>query len=171
MGLKMGTVTLEEYNPIWIKEFETEKEALENVFGNYAVAIEHVGSTAIPGLTSKPIIDIAVGVEYLESIPFFKDMFSSCLDYSVKEDSVDGEVLVVKRLDEDTTTHLIHIMELDADRYNDTILFRDYIINNLEELNRYEKLKKELAVIYADNRKMYTNSKNEFIKEIISKAK
>jgi len=169
MGLKVGTVALEEYNALWVTEFEKEKELLRNILGDYIQTVEHIGSTAILGLISKPIIDIAIGVNTL-NMDYIKEMFSDYLDYLVKEDSVDGEVLVVKRFDEDTTTHLIHIMECDKDRYKETILFRDYMINHPEELSKYVDLKKELAKKYSADRKMYTKSKNEFICEILSKA-
>lgn len=171
MGLKLGTVRLEEYNPVWEKEFEKEKEILKSILRDYAVSIEHIGSTSIKGISAKPIIDIAIGVDILKSISFIKDKFSNYSDYSVKEDSVEGEILVVKRFDKDYTTHLIHIMEIEKERYKDSILFRDYLIKNSDIAKRYEKLKIALAKKYADDRKKYTSSKTEFITAVLNEAR
>ena len=171
MGLKYGTVCLEKYNSNWKIEFEREKEILRGIFGDYAICIEHVGSTSIPGLSAKPIIDIAVGVNDLRDVLFVEKLFSTHSNYLVKKDSVEGEILVVKSLDDDYTTHLIHVMELDGNRYDDTILFRNYLIQNKYILNKYENLKIELAAKCVNNLKMYTSSKNEFISEILNQAR
>ena len=60
MGLKVGTVRLEDYNPEWKNSFELEKIVLSNIFKDIALSIEHVGSTSIEGLSAKPIIDMLV---------------------------------------------------------------------------------------------------------------
>ena len=65
MGLKVGVVKLEEYNPKWKDMYLEEKENLKGMFGNVALAIEHIGSTSVEGLSAKPIIDIAIGVKSL----------------------------------------------------------------------------------------------------------
>jgi GrpB-like predicted nucleotidyltransferase (UPF0157 family) len=169
MGLKVGTVKLEKYNPEWKKMFEEEKNNLKEKFGNTALSIEHIGSTSIEGLSSKPIIDIAVGINNLEEFNKVKDKFL-LEPYSVKEDSDPGEILIRKGL-EDNRTHFIHVMEIDSDRYNNSIRFRDYLRNHKEALKEYEELKTILAEKYADDRKSYTKSKNEFIKSILEKAK
>jgi len=168
MGLKVGTVTLEEYNSNWSKMFKEEKENLKKMFKDLAVEIEHIGSTSVEGLSAKPIIDVAVGVKNLKDFDKIKECFEE--PYSVKEDSVSDEILIRKRIGEDVTTHLIHVMEVNGKRYQDTIKFRNYIRKHKEVLKEYEDLKKDLAEKYADNRKMYTSSKNDFIQNIIKKA-
>lgn len=168
MGLKVGTVKLEKYNSNWVNEFNEEKEILSKVFGDIAIEIEHVGSTSIEGLSAKPIIDIAIAVNKLEDIEKVKIYFEK-EPYSIKEDSVNDEILVRKG-SEDNRTHFIHIMELNSKRYQDTIIFRDYLKDNIDTLKAYEKLKKDLANKYSNNRKMYTTSKNEFIQKVIEKA-
>ena len=168
MGLKVGTVILEVYNSNWKKMFEEEKENLKNIFKDLAIEIEHIGSTSIEGLSAKPIIDVAVGVKTLKDFENIKDYFEE--PYSVKEDSVSDEILIRRRIGEDVTTHLIHVMEVEGKRYQDIIKFRNYIRKHKDVLIGYEKLKKELAEKYADNRKMYTSSKNDFIQNIIKKA-
>ena len=89
---------------------------------------------------------------------------------TVKIDSPSDEILVRKRITIDVTTHLIHIMEANTKRCTNTILFKDYLINHPKKLKEYEELKKDLAEKYADNRKMYTASKNDFIQEVLKAA-
>lgn len=168
MGLKVGTVKLEKYNSNWVNNFKQEKEILSKIFGDIAIKIEHIGSTSIEGLSAKPIIDIAVAVNKLKDFEKVKTYFEK-EPYSIKGDSVDDEILVRKG-SEDNRTHFIHVMELNSKRYQDTIIFRDYLRNHIDTLKAYEKLKEDLANKYADNRKMYTDSKNEFIQEVIEKA-
>ena len=168
MGLKVGTVKIEKYNHEWAIEFNKEKELLSKIFGDIAIKIEHVGSTSIEGLSAKPIIDIAIAVNKLEDFKKVQDYFEM-EPYSIKEDSVDDEILVRKG-SEDNRTHFIHIMELNSKRYEDTIIFRDYLKNNIDTLKAYESLKNDLANKYTNNRKMYSASKNEFIKKVIEKA-
>lgn len=168
MGLKVGTVKLEEYNPKWKDMYLEEEKKLKEMFGDLALAIEHIGSTSIEGLSAKPIIDIAVGVRHLSDFDKVKEKFM-VEPYSVKEDSTEGEILVRKG-NEDNRTHFIHVMEPDSKRYIESILFRDYLRKNIWALEKYEELKKDLAVKYADDRKKYTASKNEFINEIIKLA-
>ncbi|MFC2172199.1 GrpB family protein [Acidobacteriota bacterium] len=69
LGLESGAVRVVEYEEEWIQAFEHERTALMDALGNRAVDIQHIGSTAIPGMPSKPILDIAVGVEkYKEAL-------------------------------------------------------------------------------------------------------
>lgn len=169
MGLEVGTVKIEEYNEDWKVMFEEEKEYLIKVFGDIAFQIEHIGSTSIPGLSAKPIIDILVVLENFNEFEKVKDYFKD-EPYSIKEDSPSDEILVRKRMGTNITTHLIHIMEVNTKRCTNTILFKNYLINHPETLKEYEKLKKDLAKKYADNRKMYTASKNDFIQEVLKAA-
>ena len=170
MGLKVGEVRLEQYSIIWKEKFEKEKENLLEMMGDIAITIEHIGSTAIHGLSAKPIIDISVGVNKLSDFEKVKQEFLNNSEYSIKEDSPSDEILVRKG-PEEKRTHFIHIMEIDSKRYKDTILFRDYLRAHPKVLLEYEELKKELAEKYADNRVMYTSSKNDFITEILNKAR
>lgn len=169
MGLKVGTVKLEEYNEEWKTMFNEEKINLMKTFGDKAIAIEHIGSTSVPGLSAKPIIDITVVIKDFKEFDSLQEFFNK-EPYSIKEDSPKDEILVRKRIGLDTTTHLIHVMEENSKRCTDTILFRNYLLKHPEIVKKYEDLKKKLAEKYADNRKMYTASKNDFIQEVLKAA-
>lgn len=169
MGLKVGTVKLEPHNLKWKEMFEEEKKFLEKIFKNLAVEIEHVGSTSIDGLCAKPIIDIAVAIEKLSDFETIRVYFEK-EPYSIKADSPCDEILIRKG-PEENRKHFIHVMEISSERYKNTIIFRDYIRNHEEYLKEYETLKKTLAEKFSNDRKMYTDSKNEFIQKVIELAK
>ena len=169
MGLKVGTVKLEDYNPEWKNSFEVEKNNLINIFKNIALKIEHVGSTSVEGLSAKPIIDMMVIIKRFSDFESVRSYFEK-EPYSIKLDSPEDEILIRKG-DESNRTHFIHVVEFGSDRQINTLLFRDYLRENKDALLEYEKLKKELAIKYADDRKMYTASKNDFIQGILKKAK
>lgn len=169
MGLKVGTVRLEDYNPEWKNSFELEKNVLSNIFKDIALSIEHVGSTSIEGLSAKPIIDMLVIIKTFSDFENVRYYFEK-EPYSIKLDSPEDEILIRKG-DETNRTHFIHVVELGSDRQINTLLFRDYLRENKDAVLEYERLKKELAIKYADDRKMYTTSKNDFIQGILKKAK
>ena len=168
MGLAVGKVKLETYNKEWAKQFEAEKCLLMKIFGE-DTPIEHVGSTSIPGISAKPIIDIAIGLDKLEDFETFRKIFESKPEYSIKDDSDKDEVLIRKG-PEENRTHFIHISEKDSPRFKNYIKFRDYMREHAEARVQYENLKKELAEKFADDRKSYTAAKAEFINEIIKRA-
>lgn len=164
MGLRNGTVTLEQNYLKWLRMFNSEKQILKDIFGELALRIEHIGSTSVEGLKAKPIVDIAVAINNFNDIEKIKTRLEST--YILKENSHSDEILLIKE-DSEITYFLIHVMRIDSKRYKDTIAFRDYIRNNYETMKQYENLKIELAIKYADDRKMYTKSKNDFIQEIL----
>lgn len=177
IGLKKGLVKVEKYNPQWQEAFIKEKENLKKIFGNVAKSIEHVGSTSLVGLSAKPIIDIAVGVDVLEDINKVKDKILKSSHYTIKEDNAIGEILMRKgipvkagEIKPGYITHFIHIMEINSRKYKETISFRDYLKANSEVSKEYENLKQKLATKYKNDRKAYSKAKEEFIKSVLSKC-
>ena len=166
MGLKNGTVTLENNHLKWAKMFKEEKNFLKEIFGELAIEIEHIGSTAIKGIDAKPIIDIAIAVNDFRNVEKIKTKLETIYTFINNENA--EEIILVKE-DSKITYFLIHIMKVNSKRYKDAINFRDYISNNYEDLKRYECLKHKLIKLYSNDRKMYTKSKNDFIQEILRK--
>jgi len=178
IGLRKGFVKVEKYNQEWKEEFNKEKKNLKKVFGKVAISIEHVGSTSVVGLSAKPIIDIAIGVDSLKDIEKIKEKILKFSHYSIKDDNAEGEILmrrgVPTKPDEDKpsfVTHFIHIMEIDGSKYKETLAYRDYLRKNKKTLKEYDNLKQKLAIKYKNDRKSYTKAKNKFIKSILDKCK
>jgi len=169
-------VIIVDYDPRWPKFFEEEKANLVRVIGPMMVAIEHVGSTAVPGLAAKPIIDIMVGIQHISDAvwciqPLKTLGYEYIPDY---EKSIPERRYFHKgnvHRSEQGSTHHLHMVELGSDFWSRQLLFRDYLRAHPDEAQRYADLKKTLAARFASNREGYTNAKTEFIQEIVAKSR
>lgn len=167
MGLAVGKVSLEPYNKKWAKDFREEANKLHKIFGD-DMPIEHVGSTSVPGLSAKPIIDIAVGLDKLSDFEKYRPIFEKLPEYSIKEDS-DKDEWLVRKGGEENRTHFIHILDRHAQRFQNYVKFREYLKSHQDALKEYESLKRELAKKYSNERKKYTAAKADFIQKILEK--
>ena len=170
LGLHKDIVRLVPYDPEWVEDYKKEEKILRELIGDYVLDIQHVGSTSIPGLSAKPILDVAVAVKdentLQKLIPILTDA-----GYDVKDSISDlGEVLARKGLPENRT-HYIHIEVAGSEFWNNHILFRDYLIKHSDYVREYERLKTEVFEQYKNERKKYTLAKNEFISKVIEMAK
>ena len=165
MGLINGTVALENNYELWKKKYEEEKNILINIFKGENFIYEHVGSTSIKGLLAKPIVDIAVGVCNLNELDKYLDILKTI--YTVKRNNDSDEILLIKENDIETFC-LIHILATNSKRYIDLIRFRDILNKNPDIVKKYENLKLGLLQKYADNRKLYTKAKNNFIQDVLN---
>ncbi len=169
IGLKRGTVKLIPYSPKWKDSFEKEKRRLQKSLGDFVISIEHIGSTAVPGVSAKPIIDIAVVVKSIKSPDKLIKLLET-LGYEYKQDNdVLGRLFFTKG-PEKKRTHYIHVVELKGKEWKNLILFRDYLLSHKKAVHQYTELKNKLAKSYALDRKSYTSGKDEFIKTIIMEA-
>jgi len=170
MSLPKDAIEIVEYNIDWPSAFVQEKVILENVLaGEQILSIEHVGSTAIPGLAAKPIIDILIAVP---SVSTAQDVFVTSLktlEYEFWSDNPNKDVLFfVKGMPPYgvARTHHIHVVEtLSAMRPR--LQFRDYLIANADERNAYAKLKRRLAAEHTVDREAYTSAKGAFVSRVL----
>ena len=170
LGLDRDSVILCEYNKEWKKEYEIEKENLKGILTGVNYKIEHVGSTSIEGLSAKPIIDIAIGAEDIDTILVIAERLeNNCYDITNSMDTK-GEVFAAKGPNENRT-HYIHVELIGSIYWNNHIYFKKYLLDHKELIKEYEKLKKKLSIQYKNDRKSYTASKNEFISDVLKKAK
>ncbi|MGC6588570.1 GrpB family protein [Paenibacillus sp. Dod16] len=135
------TITIVEYDQSWAEAFESEKEALLSGLGAEAAAIEHVGSTAIPGQASKPVIDIFVGLTPLRPVAYYESRFDPA-SYTHIPTGMQGRYLFAKRT-EGKWTHNVHLMMYDALFHTrNEILLRDYLRIHPELVTQYGAEKK-----------------------------
>lgn len=171
---KLFPIIMAEPDANWPAIFETEKNRLlEKLPQELVLRIEHIGSTAVPGLAAKPTIDILMEIN---EIPAHLEKLTAALkaagyDCIPRPGLPAPQLMGVKGYTaagfEGQAVHL-HV------RYAgdwDEIVFRDYLRAHPEALAAYAALKKELAVKYRNNREDYTESKTAFIREIVSRAK
>jgi len=169
MGLTSGIVAVEDYTPGWREEFERERASLVSALGSLALAVEHVGSTAVPGLCAKPVIDIAVGVEGLDA-GHGAIAALTALGYEFKgEAGVPGRYFFAKGGREDRT-HYVHVEPLGGELWRNHILFREYLRCHPDETTRYARLKRELANQFGDDRASYAAGKNDYIERVLRAA-
>src|SRR4030042_5400238 len=154
IGLKRGTVKLVPHNSRWAELFEEEKHLLKKTFGDSIIAIEHIGSTAIPGIPAKPIIDINIGVKSLKVARDMKEKFEK-LGYEHRpfvlgktKDDLKWQELYV-RGPEAKRTHYVHVTVFGGSYWKNDLLFRDFLRKNPERAKQYAELKEKLAEKYA----------------------
>lgn len=169
----MDAIELVEYDSNWPALFSEEKRVLIDVLAREDVlSIEHFGSTAVPGLSAKPIIDILISVP---SVDVARDRFVSKLkeiDYVFWQDNPKQDRLFfVKGMPPygDKRTHHVHVTECPSEMWS-RVKFRDYLIEHSAERDEYASLKRVLAAQYSDDREAYTESKGEFIAKIMRLA-
>jgi len=170
IGLKRGTVKLVRYNPNWWQRFKCEEKKIRKVFGRDALEIQHVGSTAIPGILAKPIIDIALIVPSFQKAKLYEKRLKE-IGYKIKKNDTRKERLFFTKGPEKKRTHYLHIGEIGSNYAEDMILFRNYLRKHKDTAKEYSELKENLAKRYQDKREIYTVRKTELIKKIVNKMK
>lgn len=170
LGLELEEVKVMPYTEEWKREFELEKQRLILLLNNDEIKIIHVGSTSIPGLSAKPIIDIAVGVMSKEQAYEVAKVLGDN-NYEIKDSYEEkGEILASKKSGE-KTTHFLHIEMVGSTYWNNFIYFKKYLLDHPEEVLVYENLKQELSKKFASDRRSYTKNKHDYISSVIEKSK
>jgi GrpB-like predicted nucleotidyltransferase (UPF0157 family) len=166
----MDRVVIVPYQPGWVGEYERECARLLAAFGDVAGGSEHVGSTAIPGLRAKPVIDIMIGVRSLAEgrsrvaavealgyayVPTFEEQIPERLFFRRGE----------------PRTHHLHVVEPTSAFWDKQLLFRDYLRARPDVAERYGALKDELARKHGHDRDGYTRAKTDFILAVLDEAR
>lgn len=163
-------VTLSNYSNLWPQEFEKDRLRILALLGDKAKQIEHVGSTSIPGMAAKPIIDIAVAVEHFSIIDDGTLALLSQIGFEYVPKEEFPNRMFFRRGEWGKGTHHLHVYEYQSDDWKNMILFRDYLIKYPDVAAQYLNLKRELAEICSD-RQTYTLRKAPFIQNVIALAK
>ena len=169
IGLTRGSVKLLPHQQGWKEAAEATISTLRRVFGEDA-AYAHVGSTAIPSIKAKPILDILVGVNDYEDVLAKVDELERA-GFVYRQDNRPRELLFCcGDFEHEFITHHIHVILYGTKQWWDYLHFRDYLLAHEEEAKAYEALKEELAAKYENYRPSYTAGKAEFIQTILDKA-
>lgn len=159
-------IRLVPYDPAWPDRFAEERDALDDAIGPWATGgIHHVGSTAVPGLDAKPIIDILVGVDSLQTS-------RACFDPLAKLDYLyapyrTAEMHWFCKPHPSRRTHHLHLVPTDSQRFRDELKFRDRLRADPATAAEYEALKRDLAQRFTDDRDAYTDAKSDFIRCVL----
>lgn len=170
----MDEIEIVDYDPNWPWLFAEEAALLRATLpADLLVGLEHFGSTAIPGLAAKPIIDILIAVRSLAEAQEKAIRPLQKIGYAFWADNPKMDrMFFVKGMPPygERRTHHVHITEPTGEPWL-RLPFRDYLRTHPEEAQRYENLKRELAVQYRTDRESYTAAKNSYVEEVLGKVK
>lgn len=178
LGLKRGAVALCPHEKAWETEAEQTMARLRQILGPVAVEMAHVGSTAIPTIQAKPIIDIAVAVDDFDALLAYEKQLRAAGFYyrPNAQAGVRGQLLFASGGYYDGTgdlqTHFIHIVRTGSVDWQNYILFRDYLRTHADAAGEYERLKLALAAkLPTDSgREDYVQGKQSFIRSVLRRA-
>jgi GrpB-like predicted nucleotidyltransferase (UPF0157 family) len=161
------------YDPRWREEFEAEAINIRNALGSIALRIDHNGSTSIPGLAAKPIIDIQVSVSRLRPIHSYAGPLQT-IGYVHVMHADDLFCPFFHRPSSWPHTHHVHVVEHGGAEERRTLAFRDYLRDHRDAARQYEQLKRDIAQqlrpMTAESREAYAGAKTEFIERTIATA-
>jgi GrpB-like predicted nucleotidyltransferase (UPF0157 family) len=166
----MKKVEVVPHDPRWRDAFEAEAKQVAAALGENVVAIHHIGSTAIPNIYAKPVVDLLVEVRDITKIDGRSSAMES-LGYEVMgEFGIPGRRYFRKDNQEGTRTHQIHAFEAGSAEAERHLAFRDYIIAHPGDAQSYSELKRKLAEEYPQSIDEYMDGKDGFIKEMDRRA-
>jgi GrpB-like predicted nucleotidyltransferase (UPF0157 family) len=164
-GLAHGTVQFAEWTPRWTELFTQEAERLRVALGPLAIAIEHYGSTSVPGLVAKPVLDILVGgPEATDPGPYVAALAPLGYDHAPQAGVTDH--LVFGR--GTARTHLVHVVRFDGGAWHRALAFRDALRADAGLRDTYAALKRGLALRHGGERGRYTAAKSAFIERVLA---
>lgn len=178
LGLKRGAVALYPHEKAWETEAQATMARLRHILGPVAVEMAHVGSTAIPTIQAKPIIDIAVAVDDFDALLAYEKQLRAAGFYyrPNAQAGVRGQLLFASGSyydgSGDLQTHFIHIVRTGSVDWQNYILFRDYLCTHPDTAGEYERLKLALAAqLPTDSgREDYVQGKQSFIRSVLRRA-
>jgi GrpB-like predicted nucleotidyltransferase (UPF0157 family) len=156
------------YDPLWPLEFEAEAARVERACDELPIRLEHVGSTAVPGLAAKPVIDILAGVPSRAlRAPYIASLVQ--LGYEHKGNyGIRGRDYFRRG---SPRSHHVHMVSWSSAFWRDQLLFRDYLRAHDDVAREYAALKRELAVTFADDGRQYADEKGPFIASVLRRAR
>ena len=163
-------VVVVDYDPDWPRRYEEERARIAETLRHVRVAIEHVGSTAVPGLAAKPIIDIMVGVRELADGELCIEPLEA-VGYEYRGELVEGIPGRLYFRRGAPRSHQLHLVEQRSEFWERHMLFRDLLRKRPDIAAQYDALKRELAVKYRTDRLQYTEAKTPFIEAALTEAR
>jgi GrpB-like predicted nucleotidyltransferase (UPF0157 family) len=165
LGLRQEENRLAEPNPDWARAFAEEAARLRQALGTMVIAIEHYGSTSIPGLAAKPIIDLLIGVPSLDHAMAAAPAMTG-LGYEPRGlEIVEGHVIYGLGV---ARTHLAHFVAHEGEHWWPPLIFRDRLRADPALVAEYEALKRRLVRQHPSDRRAYTMAKTAFVERVVA---
>ncbi len=165
-------IQIVDYNPNWPSMYEMEKELILVTVGGLAVRLEHVGSTAVPGLGAKPIIDIMAAVRRIDDAAKIVEPLAGIgYEYVAEYEEFVPERRYFRKGGSEPASHHLHVVEPTTDFWKDHLLLRDYLRAAPEEARAYQTFKRDLARKITQDRVAFTDAKTSFIELALERAR
>jgi GrpB-like predicted nucleotidyltransferase (UPF0157 family) len=171
LGQHKRVFDLTPYQYGWIDLFNQEADRIMTAIGDKVLQIEHIGSTSIPGMAAKPVIDIMVAIERLalsSDIILPLDAIGYCYH---PVDTVPGRMFFARELLPDIRTHHLNLAPKSSEFWENQLLFRDYLREHEPEAAEYIQLKKDFSEYYARTGHLDREWKSEFVANVFEMAK
>ncbi|MFC4448656.1 GrpB family protein [Halorussus aquaticus] len=168
----MADVTIEivDYDPAWPVRFEREADRMAEILGDRVVSIEHIGSTAVPGLAAKPIVDIVPVVADVDDGEVCARRLAEAGYYRSHKDRGDDWIELGREAD-DGQEFNVHIRPRDSERLRRNLLLRDYLRDHPDAHEEYARVKREAAAKHPEDPDAYTRAKSAVIESILGRAR
>jgi GrpB-like predicted nucleotidyltransferase (UPF0157 family) len=166
LGLEQTEVRLATHNPEWEALGVAECTTVVDLLGDLALVVAHVGSTSVPGLEAKPILDIAVAVDDRTEIDDVVAHLCAGGDYSYEGDKRNEGGLLFVRGNPLRTAH-VHVVGIRSQAWHDYLRFRTILCDDAEARVRYQSEKRRLARAYPHDRAGYTKAKSGIVEELL----
>lgn len=166
LGLPKSTVAIVPYDDRWPAAFAAEATRIWPLVSAHAIDIQHIGSTAVPGLDAKPVLDIALAVDTDEAVQVCREALTS-LGYEFYDAEVNGSGHSYFIRGRQVRTHQAHLWRLPTYGWNDHLYFRDRLRADPALAAAYAALKQTLARTHASHKAAYTAAKTEFVQAVL----
>lgn len=164
-------LSLVAYDPRWAARFEEEKARILEVAGSRLLAVEHVGSTAIPGILAKPVLDILGGVRTLaDGDALVTRLAAIGYEYVPEYEAIIPDRRYFRKGPAGARTHHLHVVEHEGKEWRKMMGFRDYLRAHPAVAREYGELKRRLARTFRDDRDAYQEAKASFIRDVLARA-
>ncbi len=171
LGLKRNEVKLVKHDPLWADEFLQVKQSIRQAIPEFLEQqIQHIGSTAILDIQAKPIIDIAIGIDWTtDDLERYNNPLQKLGFYRLKVER-ENEIVFARFTDStfEVKTHFIHMIPYNGEKWRNMIFFRDYLNKNSSIRMEYEQLKTSFDINHGGIQE-YTSYKEQWVQEIFAK--
>ncbi|MBZ2198359.1 GrpB family protein [Occultella gossypii] len=171
--MRQDLIVIQSHDPEWGQAFETQRAAVEGALASWLVArVEHIGSTSVPGLPAKPIIDMLALIDDYDTFGPARQELEQ-VHWVVAPEPGDEDLRKWSACfpTAEHRTHHLHVVERNSSAWRDWLLFRDYLRTNVEAARRYAELKRELAAADHRDRVRYRAGKAPLIAELMERAR
>lgn len=163
-------IEIVDYDAEWSVRFDREAARMREILGNHVSSIEHVGSTSVPGLAAKPIVDICPVVSDMDEGQRCTELLHQA-DYYLSEKDRGDEWIELGRIADDGQQFNVHIRPKDANAVAKYLLLRNYLRDHPQARDEYAAIKREAAEKYPHDITAYTHQKSDFIESTVEKAR